>query len=91
MWVPSSGVGIFHVASKQQRFFQGRLLTLTQLKALADNKFTVAKIMILVFDRIENIVGKGENASYQHFLLFLQCFQKLCIRHFTTQSRLLMT
>ena len=26
--------------------------------------------------RIENIVGKGENAGYQHFLLFPQCFQK---------------
>ena len=26
--------------------------------------------------RIENIVGKGENAGYQHFILFLQCFQK---------------
>ena len=24
----------------------------------------------------ENIVGKGENASYQHFLLYQQCFQK---------------
>ena len=27
-------------------------------------------------DRVENIVGKGENAGYQHFLLFPQCFQK---------------
>ena len=27
--------------------------------------------------RIENIVGKEENAGYQHFLLFPQCFQKL--------------
>ena len=26
--------------------------------------------------RTENIVGKGENAGYQHFLLFLQSFQK---------------
>ena len=26
--------------------------------------------------RLENIVGKGENAGYKHFLLFLQCFQK---------------
>ena len=26
---------------------------------------------------IENIVGKGENAGYQHFLLFPQCFQKV--------------
>ena len=32
--------------------------------------------MISVFDRVENIVGKGENAGYQHFLLFPQCFQK---------------
>ena len=32
--------------------------------------------MISVFDMIENIVGKGENAGYQHFLLFQQCFQK---------------
>ena len=26
--------------------------------------------------RVENIVGKGENDGYQHFLLFPQCFQK---------------
>ena len=25
---------------------------------------------------VENIVGKGENAGYQHFLLFPQWFQK---------------
>ena len=28
------------------------------------------------FGRVENIVGKGENAGNQHFLLFLQRFQK---------------
>ena len=32
--------------------------------------------MIFVFDRVENIVGKGENAGYQHFLLFSQIFSK---------------
>ena len=26
--------------------------------------------------RVEKIVGKGENAGYQRFLLFPQCFQK---------------
>ena len=31
--------------------------------------------MISVHDRVENIVGKGENAGYQYFLLFPQCFQ----------------
>ena len=29
-----------------------------------------------VLGRLENIVRKGENAGYQHFLLFLQSFQK---------------
>ena len=28
-------------------------------------------------DWVENIVGKGEIACYELFLLFLQCFQKL--------------
>ena len=32
--------------------------------------------MIYVFDRVVNIVRRGENAGYQHFLLFPQCFQK---------------
>ena len=32
---------------------------------------------IYIFDRVENIVGKEENAGNQHFLLFPQCFQKL--------------
>ena len=29
-----------------------------------------------VLGRVENIAGKGENAGYQYFLLFPQCFQK---------------
>ena len=33
-------------------------------------------MMISVINRVENFVGKGENAGYQHFLLFPQCFQK---------------
>ena len=48
----------------------------TKLKAFADNKFDVAKMLIFLFDRVGNIVGKGENADYQRFLLFLQCFTK---------------
>ena len=33
-------------------------------------------MMISLYDRVENIVAKGENAGYQYFLLFPQCFQK---------------
>ena len=29
-----------------------------------------------VLDKSENIMGKKENAGYQHFLHFPQCFQK---------------
>ena len=34
---------------------------------------------IYLFDWVENIVGKGEIARYEQFLLFPQCFQKLSV------------
>ena len=46
------------------------------MKAIKDDNLKVVKMMVYVLDRVEKIVGKGENAGYQHFLLFLQCFQK---------------
>ena len=49
---------------------------MSKVKASADNKFVVTEQMGFVFERVENIVGKEENAGYQHFLLFLKCFQK---------------
>ena len=51
----------------------------TKFKALVDNRFNATKLMISVFDRVENNVEKRENAGYQHFLLFPQCFQKLFV------------
>ena len=53
-----------------------KILDLMKLKAFADKKFNVAKKMIFLFDRVENIVGKGVKAGYQHFLLFVQYFPK---------------
>ena len=44
----------------------------TKLKTFADDKFSVAKIISL-FNRVENIVGKGENAP------FPTMFSKSCI------------
>ena len=46
------------------------------MKAFANHKLNVTRNIRVVFHRIENIVGKEENAGYQHFLLFPQCFQK---------------
>ena len=37
-------------------------------------------MMISVCHMVENIVGNGENAGNQHFLLFPQCFQKVSYR-----------
>ena len=53
-----------------------KILDWSKLKVFADNKIKVLKMMIFVFDRVENTVGKGENVGYQHFLLFPQCFQR---------------
>ena len=54
-----------------------KILDMTKLKAFADDKINVAEMTISLSDRVENNVGKGENAGYQHFLLFPQCFPKL--------------
>ena len=54
-----------------------------KLKALTDNKINDTEKLKFVFGWVENIAEKGENAGYQHFVLFLQCFQK------TSFSRLL--
>ena len=38
-------------------------------KNFADDKINVSALYF-VLGKVENIVGKGENAGYQHFLLF---------------------
>ena len=38
-----------------------KILDATKLKAFADDKLNVSKIMISVLDRVENTGGKGEN------------------------------
>ena len=53
-----------------------KILGLPKMKALADDKSNVTQNIRVMFHRIKNIVGKEENAGYQHFLLFPQRFQK---------------
>ena len=43
----------------------------SKLEAFADRKHFVTQILKIVLGRLENIVGKGENSSYQHFLHFI--------------------
>ena len=53
-----------------------KFLVSSKLKAFADDKLNAAVMMIFLFGRVENTVGEGENAGYQYFLLFPQCFPK---------------
>ena len=39
----------------------------TKMKAIVDDKLNVTKMMISVFDRVENVVGKGEIACKSNF------------------------
>ena len=69
---------IYFVCKCFNPFPNDKILDETKLKACADDKLN-NKNDIYICDGVENIVGKGENAGYQHFLLFPLCFQKACI------------
>ena len=45
------------------------ILAMSKLKAFADDNFNMSHFFC---DRVENIVGKGENAGDQYFLIFEQ-------------------
>ena len=42
----------------------------SKLKALADDKINVTEKLKFVLGRVENIMGKGENAGKHNFLVF---------------------
>ena len=67
---------------------EDKILALSELKASADHKLKFIQNILFVFDRIENIVGKGENAGYQQILLFQQCFSKVFYLHRCKKSPL---
>ena len=48
----------------------------TKLKAFADNKVMSLKNSKFFLERVENVIGKVEDASYHHFSLFPTMFSK---------------
>ena len=74
---PKSSPILFAVFHIDLPLPNNKILDWTKLKACADNKINLIEKLKFALNRTENIVGKGENAGYQHFLLFPQCFQKL--------------
>ena len=59
-------------------FPKRQILDSYKLKELADYNFKVDENGRMFYKRVENIVGKGEIACYEQFLLFQQCFLKTC-------------
>ena len=55
---------------------KNKILDQSKLKALADNMVNANQNWKLCLGRVENILGKEENACCQHFFLFPQCFPK---------------
>ena len=53
-----------------------KILDQTKLKAFADDKLDVTKMIISVFDRVENIVGKGEIACTSNFSFSHNVFKR---------------
>ena len=57
-------------SSKWQNF------RLVQIEGICKWQINMTEKLKFVFGRVENKMVKVENAHYQHFLLFPQCFQK---------------
>ena len=55
-----------------------QILDSSKWKGFADDNFRFDENGSKLSKHLENIVGKGEIARYEQFLLFPQCFQKAC-------------
>ena len=53
-----------------------KISDLSQFKVFGDNKIRVTRKLKFVVGRLENIVGKRENAERQHFFPFPTMFSK---------------
>ena len=53
-----------------------KILDWSKLKAFEDDKINETEKLKFVLESVENMVGKGENAGNQHFLLFPHYFSK---------------
>ena len=67
-------------------FPNDNILAVTKLKAFSHNKSNVAKMIISVLDREENIVGKEESACCQHFSFFHIFFKAFFSRAVKTRD-----
>ena len=67
------------LCGKEFILYQATKLDYSKLKAFADGKINVTENLNFVFEKMENLVEKGENACYQHFLFFSTTVFKSCL------------
>ena len=56
--------------------WNNNFLVAIKFNVFVDLKIPATQMFKLVFLGLENILGKEENAGFQDFLIFPQCFQK---------------
>ena len=74
-----SGAAKIYRLGKSQSIYtlpNDKILTLSKLRTFAEGYFNLAEMVPFFSDTVDIFVRNGENAGYQHFLLFPQCFQK---------------
>ena len=74
----AKNTGNLHFHLFTQRSQKSSFLTLSQTTNFADDNFTFDENCRNLLKWVENTAGKGEIARYEQFLLFPQCFQKVC-------------
>ena len=67
-----------HVNVPLKPFPKQQILDSSILKEFADDKFKWDENCRMLSKQVENTEGKGEIAHHEQFLLFPQCFQKIC-------------
>ena len=71
----STNTSITHPSVKFRKVSTGNNLThLTKVLKICRKHVKYDSNSKTIFEKIENILGKGENAKNQHFLIFPKCF-----------------
>ena len=55
------------------------MVLLSNMNAFADRKSDFSKMIGFIFERVTNILGKGENACHHHFLVCQGIFNSLTL------------
>ena len=66
---------LHHLKIKKLKLLDDKILDGSKLESIYRREFHWAQMVQFFSDRVENIVGKGENTGFQHFHLLPQHFE----------------